>query len=121
MSGDPRGERRVLVAVPDLFFATRITETARVLGIATEACETLELAERLRVGRPALTIVDLHAPGMLDAVRSARADPACADLRVVGFYSHVDQSLAQAARDSGVTEVLPRSAFTARLATILVG
>lgn len=120
MSGVPE-RRRVLVAVPDLFFATRIAETARLLGIAAEACETIELADRLRIGRPALAIVDLHAPGMLEAVRSARADPACADLPVVGFYSHVDRSLAQAARDAGVTEVLARSAFTARLTTILSG
>jgi len=118
---NPGAERRVLVAVPNLFFATRIGETARTLGIATEACEPARLAERMRAERPALAIVDLHAPGVLDAVRAARADPAGAELPVVGFYSHVDPSLAQAARDAGVTQVLTRSAFTARLAAILQG
>ena len=115
----PAAERRVLVAVPSLFFATRIGETARTLGIETETCEPAQLAERVRAARPALAIVDLHAPGVLEAVRAARADPAGAELPVVGFYSHVDPALALAARDAGVTQVLTRSAFTARLAAIL--
>jgi len=114
----PGAERRVLVVVPNLFFATRIGETARTLGIATEACEPARLAERVHAGRPALAIVDLHAPGALEAVRAARADPA-GELPVIGFYSHVDPALAQAAREAGITQVLTRSAFTARLAAIL--
>jgi CheY-like chemotaxis protein len=114
-------ERRVLVAVLDLFFATRIAETARALGIAIEACDPIALAARMGAARPALAIVDLHATGVLEAVRAARADPACAELPVVGFYSHVDRSLAEAAREAGVTQVLARSAFTARLAAILRG
>lgn len=113
--------RQVVIAVPDLFFATRIVETARVRAVEVAACAPAQLAERCRTAMPDLAIVDLHAPGNLDAVRALRREPATRDLRVVGFYSHVDGATRAAALESGVTDVLPRSAFTARLAAILAG
>ena len=70
---------------------------------------------------PDLAIVDLHTPGNLEAVRELRLDPATHELRVVGFYSHVDQDTRAAAVASGVSDVMPRSAFTAKLAAILSG
>ena len=110
-----------MISVPDLFFSTRITATARQLGVEVTACAPDQLAERCRTALPHLAIVDLHAPGNLDAVRALRLDPATHELSVVGFYSHVDAATRAAAIESGVTDVLPRSAFTARLALILRG
>jgi len=40
---------------------------------------------------------------------------------LVGFYSHVDKELERRAREAGCDLVLPKSAFTKRLADILVG
>ena len=51
----------------------------------------------------------------------ASGDSVTRELRVVGFYSHVDQATREAALASGVDDVLPRSAFTARLPAILAG
>jgi CheY-like chemotaxis protein len=113
--------RHVVIAVPDLFFSTRITATARLLDVDVTSCPPGELLERCRTLTPDLVIVDLHATGNLDAVRAMRLDPATHALRVVGFYSHVDAATRAAAIDSGVTDVLPRSAFTARLAALLGG
>jgi hypothetical protein len=48
-----------------------------------------------------------------------RADPALSAIRTVGFVSHVDTAVIDAARQAGVTEVLARSAFTMQLADIL--
>ncbi len=39
--------------------------------------------------------------------------------RTIGFVSHVQSDVIDAARSAGVGEVLARSAFTARLADIL--
>jgi NADH:ubiquinone oxidoreductase subunit 6 (subunit J) len=39
----------------------------------------------------------------------------------VGFYPHVDRALREAALAAGVDQVLPRSAFTVRLAALLAG
>ncbi len=113
--------RTVLMSVPDLFFSTRITSTADQLGVAVEACAPAQLASRAAAVAPGLIIVDLHAPGSIAAVHALRARPATRDLPVVGFYSHVDTALRTAAIDAGVTFVLPRSAFTVKLAALLAG
>jgi CheY-like chemotaxis protein len=113
--------RRILMAVPDLFFATRITSTAQQLGVAIDACAPEQLAERCRAEKPDLVIVDLHAPAVLAAVGALRADPATAAVAVVGFYSHVDNATREAAIAAGIASPMPRSAFTAKLAGILAG
>jgi hypothetical protein len=59
----------------------------------------------------ALVLVDLHRPGVLDVLPGLSQT-------VIGFASHVDDSLLQAARAAGCTEVLPRSRFFRRLAEL---
>ncbi len=58
-----------------------------------------------------LYLVDLSRSGVLDVL------PALAAKRVVGFGSHVDTELLQAAEAAGC-EVLPRSKFFSRLADL---
>jgi CheY-like chemotaxis protein len=120
---DSRSPRRlVLVAVPDLFFLTRIRAVADASGARMEECGPAELPERTRQLRPDLVIVDLHAPGdPLESVRALKRDAAVASIHVVGFYSHVDQELRARAEQAGVDAVLPRSAFTAKLPRLILG
>ena len=51
--------REVLVAVPDLFFSTRIMSTAQQLGVEVVACAPSELAACARSAIPDVAIVDL--------------------------------------------------------------
>ena len=123
---NPLTARRVVAVVPDLFFATRISATAAQVGVRLDlppSGAALEAAlEAIRAAAPALVILDLHAPGdPLALARALRADPATRTLRVIGFYSHVDRALRAAALEAGLDEVLPRSAFTARLPALLRG
>ena len=111
----------VLVAVPDLFFAARIAATARALGVEVVSCLPAELAEHWRAGCFERVIVDLHGAAALEGVRSLRAAPGGAQAEIVGFYSHVDRALREAALAAGVSLALPRSAFTARLPALLAG
>jgi hypothetical protein len=48
-----------------------------------------------------------------------KADPELAAIPSIGFVSHVQTELIDAARQAGVDEVLARSAFTMRLPEIL--
>ena len=48
-----------------------------------------------------------------------KADPALASIPTVGYASHVQTDVINAARQAGVGEVLARSAFTQQLADIL--
>ena len=118
----PPHRRRVLVVVPDLFFATRIAATAQALGVEIIASPAAEALEACRREPPDLVILDLHGSGdPAGLARALKADPASGGVRIAGFYSHVDQERRRAAEAAGVDEVLARSAFTARLATLLAG
>jgi CheY-like chemotaxis protein len=113
--------RRVALYVPDLFFATRIAATA-----ARERVEIVPLAPgsasaTLRDHPASLVILDLTAGGALELARALRGDPVNAALPIVGFLPHVDRDLRERALAAGVDPVLPRSAFTVRLAALLRG
>ena len=95
----------IVVFAPDLMDRSRIAAALPHARFVTSAAE-LRHAER-----DALLLVDLHRPGVLDTI------PALSHT-VIGFASHVDDSLLQAARDAGCAEVLPRSRFFRRLAEL---
>lgn len=113
--------RRVLVAVPDLFFAARIGAAAKEAGIEVAETTPAGAPEACRAAPPALVLVDLHAAGALDMVRALKSDPALAAIPVVGFYSHVETGMFRAAAAAGIDRALARSAFTKLLPEILRG
>jgi CheY-like chemotaxis protein len=114
--------RRVVVVVPDLFFATRIATTARALDVEVVACTAAEGLEVCRRDPPGLVILDLQGVGdPAGLARALKADPATRRVRIAGFYSHMDRETRRGALAAGVDDVLPRSAFTARLAELIAG
>ena len=54
-------------------------------------------------------------------VAAAKATAELKDVEWLGFYSHVDEDTRRKAIVAGVDHVLPRSAFTRRLAELLQG
>ncbi|MDQ3251642.1 MAG: response regulator [Actinomycetota bacterium] len=111
--------RKVLAAVEDLLFRSKISETASTLGIeASFPRNPGRLLEALRESPPDLLILDLNSArfeplALLQTIRS--------DVSTVGFLSHVQKDLAVAAREAGCDRVVARSAFTRDLPQILAG
>ena len=70
---------------------------------------------------PSLVIFDLNNARVdpLGIVKAMKANPTLASIPTVGFVSHVQADLIEAAREAGVTEVMARSAFTQQLGEIL--
>lgn len=110
----------VLVVVPDLFFSTRIRETAGALGLSVIEAPPATAAATAAALEASLAIVDL-APGESAAATVRALRESAPHLRIVGFHSHVDVAARDAALAAGADEVLPRSAFTRRLADVLAG
>lgn len=106
----------------DLMFTSRVTGTARDLGLvvalARSPAAVLDVAARQP---PSCVIVDL-ANGGLD-LRSLMAGLAALPHRprVVAYGSHVDTVSLKAARDAGCDVVLPRSKFVEELPEALPG
>ncbi len=112
----------ILAVLDDLMFTSKIRTTARQLGVAVTFARTADGA-RAEMSKlpPSLVILDLNGPRTdpLGLVAAMKADPALDAVPTVGFVSHVQTDLINAARHAGVDEVLARSAFTERLAEIL--
>ncbi len=92
----------IVAFVPDLIDRSKVAASGSVTFVSR--------AEDLSGREADVVIVDLSRPGVLDVLASIVSP------RIVGFASHVDRPLMDAARAAGCTEVLARSAFFSRLA-----
>ena len=112
----------ILAIVDDLMFTSKIKAAAAQLGVPLTFARSSDgaLAE-MRTNRPMLVILDLNSTRTqpLITVAAMKADPVLADIPSIGFVSHVQTDLIEAARKAGVGEVLARSAFTMQLPEIL--
>jgi DNA-binding NarL/FixJ family response regulator len=111
--------RTALALVDDLFFAAKMLETAKHIGLTLKTASTADaLLALARETAPGLVIVDLNArAGGVEAIERLRAAGNAAP--VVAFLSHVQVELAERARAAGCAQVLPRSQFTRDLPQIL--
>jgi CheY-like chemotaxis protein len=114
--------RRVLAAVEDLLFKSKISETAETLGVEARFPRSPgKLLETLRESPPDLLVLDLNSTRFepLTLLRNVKSDDATRDVPTVCFLSHVQKDLAVAAREAGCDRVMARSAFTKDLPRIL--
>src|SRR5919107_4085735 len=114
--------RRVLAAVEDLLFKSKISETASTLGIeASFPRNPKRLLEALHESPPDLLVLDLNSARFepLALLQTIRSDAATRNVPAVGFLSHVHKDLAVAAREAGCDRIVARSAFTRDLPQIL--
>ena len=110
----------VVALVPDLFFASKIIETARHVGVKVRVAQSPAQVFGAKPD-PALVILDLHAAGFdpVEFVRDARSSAEFSEIPIVAFVRHTRPDLIAAAEAAGCREVLARSAFTENLGEIL--
>ena len=112
---------KVVAVVPDLFFAAKISGTAKQVGVTLEFANSEQ--DLLTKGRDAacLIILDLNANGFnpVSLIRKLKADPDTAKTPLVGFVQHEMSELIEAARTAGCDQVLTRNAFSKDLPEIL--
>lgn len=114
--------RRVIAVVPDLFFASRITATAKAAGVEVALLGMPQALERIASEPPDLVLLDLHADGDAPAlVRALKQDTRTRGVQVVAFGSHVETERLKAVREAGAEHAMARSAFTRLLPRILSG
>jgi CheY-like chemotaxis protein len=112
----------ILAVLDDLMFTSKIKTTASGLGATIVFARSPAAAlEAMRKSAPALVIFDLNNPRTdpLGTVRSMKADAALRAIPTVGFVSHVQTDLIEAARQAGVEQVMARSLFAERLPDLL--
>lgn len=116
--------RTVIAAVDDMIFTSKIRATAEHAGVDVRFARNSDaLLASARENRANLIIVDLHGQ-RIDPIALAAAlksDPELQAIELLGFFSHVQTDLMRAATEAGYDRVMPRSAFSKDLATILGG
>ena len=113
----------ILAVLDDLMFTSKIKTAANQLGVTVTFARSADAARSAIAASPppALVVLDLNNARVdpLGLVSSMKANPALATIPTIGYVSHVQTDLIDAARAAGVDEVMARSAFTARIAEIL--
>lgn len=106
-----------LLLSDDLIFISRVTGTARVLGLTVQSARTSSaLLELARETPPGGVIIDLHNPGLdLSALLRDLIHICPTRPRVIAYGSHVEAATLHAARQAGCDLVLPRSKFVEEL------
>ncbi|HTD23786.1 MAG TPA: hypothetical protein VK738_14095 [Terriglobales bacterium] len=115
---------RIFAFVEDLFFMTKIMDTARRLNVKVEFVKTLdELMEKVgsqAEEKPSLVIFDLNnvnakplttIPKIKSKLKKGTS--------ILGFVSHVQGDLKMKAQEAGCDSVMPRSAFSQNLPALL--
>ena len=115
---------RVLSAVPDLLFRSKLRDAARDAGADTSSASSPGVVlERARETRPDIVVVDLGDERIepFDLIRKLKAEPSLSSTRVVGFFSHVRLDIRDAAKAAGCDVILPRSAIVSALSGLISG
>ena len=99
---------RIVALVRDLMFASRVRGAAPGAAVA----QTVERVVGSVGTETALAIVELEAPGALEAIHDLRQK--APNARVVAFGPHVMEDVLTAAGEAGA-EAMPRGAFVKQL------
>jgi PleD family two-component response regulator len=112
----------ILAVLDDLMFSSKIKTAANHLGVDLRFSRSVDGAlETMRKNETTMVIFDLNNEriGPLTIVAAMKQDAALASIPTVGYASHVQTDVINAARQAGVGEVLARSAFVQQLGEIL--
>ncbi len=107
---------RVIAAIPDLLFRSKVLETARALSVPIDvARDANDLLRMVREEKPRLILLDLQA----QALQPLETIPTLQGIPVVGFLAHEEVELRQKAVAAGCAEVLTKGQFASSLPSIL--
>jgi len=113
--------KTVLAVVTDLMFMVKIQEAAKRAGMDVAFAKSREDGLAQARLNPAVMILDLNGTSLdaIELIGALKADSETTRLDLIGYVSHVQADLKQAALQKGCDTVIARSAFSQNLPTIL--
>jgi PleD family two-component response regulator len=112
--------KKILAVVNDLFFSVKISDAAKRAGMTLEFVKDEdELIEKAK-GNPTLIIFDLNYESVnpLAVIARLKASAETKGISLIGYLSHVQGELKQAAQEAGCNMVMARSAFSQNMSQI---
>ena len=112
---------KVVAVLDDLMFTVKINEAAKRAGQPVVFVKSEKDALDQAAALPTVIIIDLNCGALdpLQLIRNLKSDENLKKIRLVGYVSHVQGELKQAAQQAGCDLVLARSAFSQNLPQIL--
>src|SRR5687768_4429506 len=112
----------ILAVLDDLLFTSKIRNAAVHAGMPVRfARSSADALAEMRQAVPSLVIFDLNSARTepLATLAAMKKDSALAAIPTLGFASHLQSDVINAAKSAGMDEVLARSAFAMRLGEII--
>ena len=117
----PSEQKKIVAVLEDLFFTVKINESAKRAGFPIQFVKSEKDVLEKAAEHPALIILDLNFSGIdpLGLIAKLKSSEATKAISLIGYLSHVQGDLKQAAHEAGCDMVLARSAFSQNLPQIL--
>jgi CheY-like chemotaxis protein len=116
------GSGKVLVAVQDLFFVSKISETLKKMGLqALFAATPREIDKTLKENDVALMIVDLSMDiiDVVALVGNMKNTPSTSSIPIIGFGEHTDIERLQGAQEAGCDVVVSNRKFVGSMKALV--
>jgi CheY-like chemotaxis protein len=113
--------KTIVGVVSDLMFMVKIQEAAKRAGLDVAFVKSREDALAQAKLRPTVMILDLNGTSVdaLELIGALKGDSETSQVDLIGYVSHVQADVKQAAQQRGCDTVMARSAFSQNLAAIL--
>ena len=114
-------DKKVVAVLSDLMFTVKILDAAKRAGLTPVFVKSQEDALAQAKDRPAAIIIDLNygAADPLALISTLKANEGTRSIPLIGFVSHVQIDLRQAAQEKGCDMVVARSVFSEKLPELL--
>ena len=121
MESMTNGKKKIVAVLTDLMFTVKIQEAAKRAGLDVVFVKSQEDAIAQAKENPAVIIVDLNTSSIdpLELIGKLKDDSETSGINLLGYVSHVQADLKQAAQEKGCDMVIARSAFSQNLPAML--
>lgn len=116
----PEGGPSGVLLSRDLIFTSKVTGTARALGVSVMTAGNSALASSMiEQWKPKVVFVDLAAGDLVRPEALVAYRQIAPEFTFVAFGSHVDRDALTAAESAGCDRVMPRSKFSGELPELM--
>ncbi|MCX5721397.1 MAG: histidine kinase [Nitrospirae bacterium] len=115
---DQIDQKTILVGVTDIFFHTKVRDALMAKGYKFERARTQQdIAEKASTNSPAAVILNMNDETLnaFQALETLAADAQLKTIPILAFANHEEVDTFNRARALGVTKIVSRNEFSARL------
>ncbi|MCG3778416.1 MAG: hypothetical protein JW388_1137 [Nitrospira sp.] len=115
---NPTDQKTILVGVTDIFFYTKVRDALMAKGYKFERARTQQdIADKASTTHPAAVILNMNDETLnaFQALETLTTDAQLKTIPILAFANHEEVDTFNRARALGVTKIVSRNEFSARL------